>query len=66
MITDLLGTKQRFNEPGLSGEYNWSQRLSEPILDYALDIQYANKISYLSKCIQEAGRAPALAAQVAK
>lgn len=64
MITDLLGTEQRFNEPGLSGEYNWSQRLDQPILSYENDSRYANKIMYLRDAIRESGRLPNVPAQI--
>lgn len=58
MITDLLGTKQRFNEPGLSGDYNWSQRLDRPLGQYDKDERYAQRISYFSNLIGETNRAP--------
>jgi 4-alpha-glucanotransferase len=57
MITDLLGTKQRFNEPGLAGDYNWSQRLNEPLAAYETDERYADKISYFKRLIIETDRA---------
>ncbi|PWT96349.1 MAG: 4-alpha-glucanotransferase [Candidatus Melainabacteria bacterium] len=57
MITDLLGTKQRFNEPGLAGDYNWSQRLDKPLDQYEIDDRYANKISYFKQLIIETDRA---------
>jgi 4-alpha-glucanotransferase len=63
IITDLLGTKQRFNEPGLSGDYNWSQRLDRPLSQYETDHQYADKIRYLKNLIMETDRAPSQAGQ---
>jgi 4-alpha-glucanotransferase len=56
IITDLLGTKQRFNEPGLAGDYNWSQRLDQPIGNYETDGNYADKIRYFKKLIIETNR----------
>src|SRR6202012_829016 len=44
MITDLLGTKQRFNEPGLVGASNWSQRLDRPIAHFLEDPSYAQRV----------------------
>jgi 4-alpha-glucanotransferase len=58
MITDVLGTRQRFNEPGSSMDSNWSQRLDRPILEYANDAEFADKIRMLSRLIKESGRAP--------
>lgn len=58
MITDLFGTEQRFNEPGLSGDYNWSQRLDRPINEYELDPHFANKIEFFTRLIKETNREP--------
>jgi 4-alpha-glucanotransferase len=59
MITDLLGTKQRFNEPGSAGEANWSQRLEYPIDHYDYETKFADKIQTFSKLIKETCRVPA-------
>ncbi len=58
MITDLLGTKQRFNRPGTSNASNWSERLEKPLADYALDKVYANKIKYANELIVQTNRQP--------
>ena len=58
MITDLLGTTQRFNEPGMSGDYNWSQRLDRELTAYDNDPQYAGQIKEVTKLIQETDRVP--------
>ncbi|HEY9717985.1 MAG TPA: 4-alpha-glucanotransferase [Trichormus sp.] len=63
MITDMLGTTQRFNEPGLSGDYNWSQRLDRPLHQYLNDPQYGGKIKYLSNLIKQTDRAPLVSAK---
>lgn len=63
MITDLLGTEQRFNEPGMSGESNWSQRLDRPIEKYAVDMPYADKIRYFKELIMATHRAPLVGAR---
>ncbi len=31
MITDLLGTEERFNVPGSAGSFNWTERLPQPV-----------------------------------
>jgi len=64
MITDLLGTTQRFNEPGLSGDSNWSQRLDRPIKQYGEDSQYGPKIRYFGDLIKETGRTPLVSVRV--
>lgn len=58
MITDLLGTTQRFNEPGLGGDLNWSQRLDRPLTDYEKDPQYAGRIKKLAELIEKTRRTP--------
>ena len=58
MITDLLGTKQRFNEPGVSGDYNWSQRLDRKIMDYQSEPPYASKIKKFADLIEKTKRSP--------
>lgn len=63
MITDLLGTPQRFNEPGLSGDYNWSQRLDRPLQQYLDDAAYADKIRYFCEQIKQTKRAPLVSAR---
>ncbi len=63
MITDLLGTSQRFNEPGLSGDYNWSQRLSCPLSKYAEEAEFGDKIRYFRALIKQTDRAPLVSAK---
>ena len=58
MITDLLGTTQRFNEPGLSGDSNWSQRLEKTLASYAEDVEFAPKIRLFKEMIERTHRAP--------
>jgi len=57
MITDLLGTTQRFNVPGLASSSNWSQRMSEPINSYETNSSYSNKIKSFASLIEDTGRA---------
>ncbi len=56
MITDILGTTQRFNEPGLSAESNWSERLDRPLDQFAGDPIYGRKIEMYARLIKESGR----------
>ncbi|MFX5324535.1 hypothetical protein ABTC67_17870, partial [Acinetobacter baumannii] len=65
MITDLLGTTQRFNEPGMSGEGNWSQRLAETLDDYEKDPQFAGKIRVFEELILKTDRVPLAQKKVA-
>ena len=58
MITDLLGTRQRFNEPGSAGEANWSQRLQFPIDHYDFETKFADKIETFAELIKETNRVP--------
>lgn len=34
MVTDLFGTKQRFNVPGAVADSNWSERIALPVLSW--------------------------------
>ncbi|MDX1985351.1 MAG: 4-alpha-glucanotransferase [Candidatus Obscuribacter sp.] len=56
MISDLLGTSQRFNEPGLAGDSNWSQRLEKPLAMYKKDPHYLELFTWLRKVVRESGR----------
>lgn len=58
MVTDLLATRQRFNEPGLSGESNWSQRLDSQLNELEKDSEYGQSIRYFGELIERTGRAP--------
>src|SRR5262249_7474161 len=63
MITDLLGTAQRFNEPGLSGDYNWSQRLDKPLRELCSDPRSKERIDRFSQLIRRTDRAPGVYSQ---
>lgn len=58
MITDLLGTKQRFNEPGQGGDANWSQRLDASLDDLEKNPEYSEKIGAFEKLIVKTDRLP--------
>ncbi|MEQ1852882.1 MAG: 4-alpha-glucanotransferase, partial [Chthoniobacteraceae bacterium] len=51
MITDLLGTTERFNVPGSVGDENWSARLPA-----AWDATFSEKIWRIARLIRDAGR----------
>jgi 4-alpha-glucanotransferase len=52
MITDLLGTDQRFNVPGSVADSNWSARLPEGWM-----ARYAPQLNRAAELIRESGRA---------
>ncbi len=56
MVTDLLGTKQRFNEPGLCSNENWAERLDMPIAHYEHDNAYAGKIKCFKTYVEQSKR----------
>lgn len=58
MITDLLGTKQRFNEPGQGGDANWSQRLDASLDELEKNPQFAENISTFQTLIEKTNRQP--------
>jgi 4-alpha-glucanotransferase len=58
MITDLLGTKQRFNEPGQGGDVNWSQRLEATLDELEKRPEYAENISAFKSLILKTNRLP--------
>lgn len=58
MITDLLGTSERFNQPGTSGASNWSRRLDYPLAQYEKTKPYSERISDFAKLVKETRRLP--------
>jgi 4-alpha-glucanotransferase len=56
MVTDLLGTSQRFNQPGSSSNSNWSERLPVSLAEYARHAGYQAKLEKLKQEIVETGR----------
>ena len=58
MITDLLATRQRFNQPGSTGEANWSQRLDRELTAYDADDRFAAKINLFATLIKKGHRLP--------
>jgi 4-alpha-glucanotransferase len=58
MITDLLTLKIRFNQPSMSDDSNWSQRLDFPLSDYEKLEPYKLYIETFAKMIKDSNRAP--------
>ena len=58
MITDLLGTTERYNEPGLAADSNWSQRMDCTLVECEARADYAEKIEALSELVKKTGRLP--------
>ncbi len=61
MISDLLGVSQRFNEPGIAGDSNWSQRLALPLDAYEHEYPYNQAIEWLDQALAASERGAALA-----
>ena len=58
MITDLLGTKQRFNQPGQASDSNWSERLDRRMEEFTNDPAFAPRIAAVAEAIRTNGRWP--------
>lgn len=55
-ISDLLGTRERFNVPGLSSDSNWSCRLPMSLAEYEADPVFGAKIKSLTAFLRESRR----------
>ena len=56
MVSDLFGSSQRFNEPGIAGDSNWSQRLPLPLADYGKQSDIAECLGWLKLALEKSGR----------
>lgn len=56
MITDLLGSTQRFNVPGAIAETNWTERLAEPVSAWTKDADIVRKAGATRALLQTTGR----------
>ncbi len=54
LITDILGTDERFNVPGAIGAENWTHRLSGTIAE--IDQDFATEIAALRQSLEETNR----------
>lgn len=59
LVTDLLGTPQRFNLPGSYGDQTWCERLEAPLQQLLQHPVYGPRIAACRQLIQQTGRAPA-------
>lgn len=57
MITDLFGTEERFNVPGLTADANWTQRMPHAVPQW--DAIWGAKLEKIRSLLQETGRTPA-------
>jgi 4-alpha-glucanotransferase len=64
MVTDLLGLKLRFNEPGPASPYNWSQRLAHPLAWYESNEPFSTYIQLLKNVIARSERLPKIEASL--
>ena len=58
MITDLLGTSERFNQPGMSSDSNWSRRLDYPLSYFEKNPPYQAVLDEFSRQVQKTKRLP--------
>ncbi|MDZ4835124.1 MAG: 4-alpha-glucanotransferase [Candidatus Melainabacteria bacterium] len=56
MITDLLATTQRFNQPGLSGEACWTERLAMKLSDFEADPVFGVRVRRYKDAILDTKR----------
>ncbi|HEY8902098.1 MAG TPA: 4-alpha-glucanotransferase, partial [Chthoniobacterales bacterium] len=54
MITDILGTEDRFNVPGAIGDQNWTARLELRISE--IDRKFAGSLKALRQILAQTGR----------
>jgi len=54
MVTDLLGTEERFNVPGSAGCGNWTKRMPKPVSEW--DSTYPQLLGKLAVFLQETER----------
>lgn len=60
MITDLLATTQRFNQPGQFGEACWTERLSMKLSDFEADPVFGERIKRYREAIRDSKRISAV------
>lgn len=54
MVTDLFGTSERFNVPGLAGDQNWTQRTTVPVEKW--NEVRAKDLEMIEKALKETNR----------
>lgn len=58
LVSDLLGTPQRFNLPGTYGAGTWSERLEFPLAEYRTHPGFRRRLETARELIGTCGRAP--------
>ncbi|MEM1059785.1 MAG: 4-alpha-glucanotransferase [Verrucomicrobiota bacterium] len=58
MITDVIGSTQRFNQPGTSSDDNWTQRLDHSMEELENDPATRERVNRINQLILETGRRP--------
>ena len=56
MITDLLGSSERFNVPGAVSESNWSTRLGRTVRQWRRNKEICALMKRMQRLLQETGR----------
>ena len=56
MITDLFGSKKRFNVPGAVADSNWSERLNRTVPQWKQDKTLMAKMARISELLKRSGR----------
>ena len=56
MITDLLGTTERFNIPGVANDTNWRRRLDHTAAEFRNDVIIAGKMARITAMLARTGR----------
>lgn len=56
MVTDILGTAQRFNLPGSCTDLNWSQRLDMTLEEYTAEADHGTRLKWFAEILQQSAR----------
>ena len=57
MITDIFGSKRRFNIPGAVADSNWSERMNRTVTQWTRDTARMAKVRRITELIRRNGRA---------
>ena len=57
MITDLFGSKRRFNVPGAVADSNWSERMNRTVAQWRMDTARVAKMERIAALLKRTGRA---------
>lgn len=56
LLPDLLGTAERYNEPGSAADSNWSQRLASPLSTFETHPKFGPRLKFFRKLVRQSGR----------